>query len=306
MAYVTAMNVLPTRQVPSVLPNSGAFLRGSGCVAMCEVSDGLRNSNECVTDPTGAECVANSGAFLRGSVCVAMCQASDGLRDTHTCVTDPIAAECQANGARLLDSGTTTCITGMMCTGRADSNQYISAGTHTCVAACEVAQGLITATKTCTTTPTATHCQDNNGAFLRGTACVTMCEASDGLRDTHTCVTSNPTAGECAANSALLSLDTTTCIASNACGNPNFISESACVVECPATQGADSTRNCTTTITADKLWRNVMRFLKGGACVNMCASTEFINADNNTCVADLRYVGCLIRAVCVSRARLMS
>ena len=299
------------------------FSTANRCTAACGATQGIR-SNQCITDPMiPAECLANFGRLLdmgtqvcitttqctrRGTgnryinaaaeLCVSMCVATEGRTTSGRCTTTPTGDQCQENGARLLDSGTTTCITGTMCTARARDNQYISAGTHTCVAACEAAQGLIIGTKTCTTTPTATHCQANGGAFLRGRVCVAMCQASDGLRSGGTCVTSNPTAGECAANGALLSVSTTNCIASSACVAPNFINNAnACVAACPATQGADGTRNCTATITPTNCG-NAARFLKGGNCVDMCEGTEFINVDNNTCVATCGMLGANSSRMC--------
>ena len=270
------------------------------CVAACEAAQGLiTGTKTCTTTPTATHCQANGGAFLRGGVCVAMCLASDGVRGGATCVTDPIAAECQANGGRLLDRGTTTCITGAMCTARSDNNQYISAGTQTCVAACEAAQGLITATKTCTTTPTAPHCQANGGAFLRGGGCVAMCLASDGLRATHTCVT-DPTGAECQANGGrLLDGGTTTCITGAMCtarsDNNQYINADThmCVTVCDVTQGLDATtKTCIATPTAEACRANGGQVYNADtrmcemptACTGRGSGNRFIS--NSNCVAE--------------------
>ena len=140
------------------------------CVSMCATAEGVRGG-ACVTDPTGVECVANSGAFLRGSVCVAMCEDSDGLRDSHTCVTDPTGAECVANGMRLLDGeGGMSCVTRGACINRDAGNRYASRDGETCTATCGPAEGVLAGGE-CTSTPGPSECERLMLVLLRTDTC---------------------------------------------------------------------------------------------------------------------------------------
>ncbi|MBC6444927.1 MAG: hypothetical protein GDA50_05755 [Alphaproteobacteria bacterium GM202ARS2] len=122
---------------------SSRMCTATGSVGNCANASRLLDmgTTTCVTSTVCTSDRSRMNSFISSGSCVSMCAANQGVDSNFMCTSTSIDGDACGRAGRLLDFGTSNCISNTMCTDRSSGNQYVNAGAKTCSTGRDCAEG---------------------------------------------------------------------------------------------------------------------------------------------------------------------